>query len=246
MLKLDISHHAIERYISRVDRMATREQAMRAIREAWRGARRLHGQPGGRAIYDVHGGAFRLSAVLRDHDRMAILSVLPGDATEDEEPSAIAPAPEPAKPINPRRVIVESPATWRHRPKLHEPVQAPSHTAFEPPSSLEEAKSRRTAALARQNAIQLQLSALPPKHSMRTELTIDRQRETNEVTQLNAWIHDEHVTISDRVHTQNLYAAWKLLHACRAYVPAEMVAAIEREIPPGFDPTRDLEREDES
>jgi len=125
--RLDISHHAVERYISRVNKWATREQAMQAIREAWRGARRLHRHTSDRALYEANGGAFRMSVAERPHGRMAILSILPShegqeDSTIDEN-GEIGPPEPPHNPLRKRVIDVQDSGAWKFKPKRKDAPQ---------------------------------------------------------------------------------------------------------------------------
>ena len=231
--KLDIAHHAVERYISRVNKWATREQAMAAIREAWRGARRLYRQSGDRVLYEANGGAFKLSVAERPHGRIAILSVLPSGETEDTADEAELVQP-PSRPI----VVDVAPSKWIPRKKLQEPVNLRPIEEFRPPSSVEEATERRKSAMARLDAVILQQHQLPPKHDLRRQLEVDRQHIQRELSNLKQWIHDEHTAAADKLQKGDLHAAWRLLLDCRQYVPDRLVKAIDDEVPRRWDPNR--------
>lgn len=231
--KLDIAHHAVERYIARVDKWATREQAMAAIREAWRGARRLHRHSGDRVLYEANGGAFKLSVAERPHGRMAILSVLPGN--EDEDPTEeILPAPLPSRPV----VVEVPPPKWKYQSKHHEPTKPLPSDEFRPPSSIEEAHERRAGCIARVNAILLQLRSLPKGHDLRRQLSIDQQREQLELSRLKDYTRNDNVSAAYELRMSQLHAAWRLLLECREHVPDHMVRTIDQEIPPEWDPNK--------
>ena len=258
--RLDISHHAVERYISRVNKWATREQAMQAIREAWRGARRLHRHTSDRALYEANGGAFRMSVAERPHGRMAILSILPShegqeDSTIDEN-GEIGPPEPPHNPLRKRVIDVQDSGAWKFKPKRKDapqPARQPApldftppppktQTAlpkyeFKPPLSFEEARERRVQAEAHRDALALEIAAVvDERHSSVPKLRIEQQIQNNEITNLIRWIHDENTIVSQQLSGDRLRAAWSLLRQCIDFVPDHMKEAIREEVPEGFDP----------
>lgn len=84
---LEVSFHAIDRYLERIDPTATREDAEAVIRAAMQGARRLHDQGRHRAFYQAGAGVpFRMVVRERPGRAPAVMTVLPlrGEDLDDD------------------------------------------------------------------------------------------------------------------------------------------------------------------
>lgn len=87
--RLEISPHAVSRYVERIDPAADDATAEEAIRAAMLGARRLHGQGRDKALYQA-GGELRFRMVVRQQPGRpaAVMTVLPlrdEDVAEDSD-----------------------------------------------------------------------------------------------------------------------------------------------------------------